>query len=373
MLGGRVPFEWFCLPARGFAGGILVGANLDIYNICLGDVLRYSISVFLTDKRIGFNWKLIVVYGSPYEEGKQDFLEELDLVISNRNGPTLIGGDFNLVRFSHEKSNGRINHVWSDGFNDLIDRWSLIDLETTNGCFTWTNNQENLIKAKLDRILVSPSWDTVFPLARVRLLDRLPSDHNPLLLDMGSNMFFGKKKFRFEKGWLEQEDFGEVVRKAWAAPCNAVRSIDRWQFKVRTFRKMARGWAANRVAALNKEKNELAEIYNTLDKIFDERMLSGGESRKLKEVAGDLDKIWALEEIKARQRSRDRNILEGDRNTTYFQAVANQRSRKKRVDSLIGPEGIVSDQKGMMDIAVNFYKELFAAESRENCSLCENF
>jgi hypothetical protein len=57
-----------------------------------------------------------------------------------------------------------------------------------------------------------------------------------------------------------------------------------------------------------------------------------------RKVAKDLENIWALEEIKARQRSRDRDILEGDRNTTHFQAVANQRSRRKRL-GLEGPSG----------------------------------
>jgi hypothetical protein len=44
------------------------------------------------------------------------------------------------------------------------------------------------------------------------------------------------------------------------------------------------------------------------------------------------------------------------------QAIANQRSRKKRVDRLLGPNGAVEDQTGIIRIAVNFYQNLFGAE-----------
>jgi hypothetical protein len=54
---------------------------------------------------------------------------------------------------------------------------------------------------------MTTKWDSGFPLASVKRLDRIPSDHNPLVLETGSNVFFGKKRFRFEKWWLYQEGF----------------------------------------------------------------------------------------------------------------------------------------------------------------------
>lgn len=125
---------------------------------------------------------------------------------------------------------------------------------------------------------------------------------------------------------------------------------------------MVRGWAANEIANLNKTKSVLTEKFSSFENLAEVRELNVDELREFREVEKELEKIWALEEIKARQRSRDRNLLEGDRNMAYFQAIANYRSRKKRVDCLEGPNGLVYNQKGTMAIAVDFYKKLFAQE-----------
>lgn len=61
------------------------------------------------------------------------------------------------------------------------------------------------------------------------------------------------------------------MEKAWNAPCQLSSSIDRWQFKVRTLRRLVRGWAMNEVAKLNRYKTELALEYNDLEAELDLR------------------------------------------------------------------------------------------------------
>jgi hypothetical protein len=129
----------------------------------------------------------------------------------------------------------------------------------------------------------------------------------------------------------------------------------------------------NEVAKLNKTKVELSLEYNHLDMERESRDLTPSELERLHSVEKELDRIRALEEIKARQRSRDRNVLEGDRNTAYFHAVANYRNRKRNVLILDGPEGPVVEQKAMMEVDVNFYKDLCKREGRPNIRLAEDF
>jgi hypothetical protein len=277
------------------------------------------------------------------------------------------------VRFASNKSNGVINQRWAEAFNLWVSRWSLIEINPDNKNFTWTNNQDRLTMAKIDRVFVITDWEAAFPLARVKALERPPSDHNPLLINLGVNTHFGKKKFRFEKWWLENENFKDLVIKAWNEPCHEANILDKWQFRIRTFIRLVRGWASNEIARLNKKKGELAIEYNFLDDKAKTLGLSSQELDRLKSVTDELGKIWALEEIKAKQRSRDRNILEGDRNTAYFQAIANQRSRKKSFSCLLSPAGLVEDQARMLRVSVDFYKHLFAKENRFGVSLGQDF
>jgi hypothetical protein len=98
------------------------------------------------------------------------------------------------------------------------------------------------------------------------------------------------------------------------------------------------------------------------------------EYEKRKELSFKLDKIWKIEETKAWQRSRDREIREGDRNTTYFFAKTNQRKRKKTISCLeYNGKKLFTDTECMINHVVQFYKTLFGREQRENISMDGDF
>jgi hypothetical protein len=85
-------FEWNWLPAVGTAGGILVGINLELFEIFSWYKRKFCVMVSLKNKRDKFIWNFVAVYGTTYEEHKQEFLDELSSLTQNNTTPIVFGG-----------------------------------------------------------------------------------------------------------------------------------------------------------------------------------------------------------------------------------------------------------------------------------------
>lgn len=69
----------------------------------------------------------------------------------------MIGGDFNIIRFSSEKSGGCPISPDMRAFSDWIRQQQLIDLPLSGAEYTWTSCQEDPVMSRLDCFLISLS------------------------------------------------------------------------------------------------------------------------------------------------------------------------------------------------------------------------
>ena len=83
--------------------------------------------------------------------------------------------------------------------------------------------------------------------------------------------------------------------------------MDKWQHKVRSFRKSAKGWSTNLDAEIRKHKKALMEEYDILDIKAESQDLEEVERTRLDNILKELNTYWLIEEIK-KQRARDRDI-----------------------------------------------------------------
>lgn len=98
-------FSWTEIPACGSAGGILVAWDPSVVKKTDELVGGFSISLKLVGLSSGFEWLFTGVYGPSFPHNRHLFWEELYFVRGYWIGSWILGGDFNVIRFIHEKSN----------------------------------------------------------------------------------------------------------------------------------------------------------------------------------------------------------------------------------------------------------------------------
>lgn len=86
------------------------------------------------------------------------------------------------------------------------------------------------------------------------------------------------------------------------------------------------------------------------------------------ELIQEYEQLLNQENLFWRQKSRDKWIQEGDRNTKFFHLTTLVRRRRNKIEGLFDSNGNwFSDAQSMKNIAVDFFANLFSAQDLVNC------
>nr|KYP65050.1 hypothetical protein KK1_019668 [Cajanus cajan] len=252
-----------------------------------------------------------------------------------------------------------MNHHIIYQFLEVLNDCNLLDMGAKGLHFTWYRNQRGVVLAKrLDRAVCNVAWQAMFPEAYVENLCRVYSDHCPLLLRRdGSRDKSPDRPFRFQAAWATHKDFERIVREAWC----------------RSKPTLANGLQVVQVDALKFNKEVFGNIL-TRKKALQRRLkgvqlqLEIGDSESLsrleKAIQMELDETCLREEYLWFQKSREKWVKFGDRNTSFFHAQTLARRRRNKIQGLFLPDGTWhTDPVVMKTEAVRFYKELFSVEN----------
>jgi exonuclease III len=235
-------FFWKWIPSVGKSGGILCGAKnetLGVQAVKLGD---FMVLMSLWGNVKTCKSSIIVVYGPAHEERKTAFLVEMASFCNAVDGPYVIVGDFNILRNVREKNKPTSLPHSSEVFNLVIHSLSLREVHMKGGLYTWSNKQKDPTLKKLDRVLMSPNWEDLFPLVFVRKVVRDQSDHNMLIVDSGEKPLNKRcNEFKFNVSWFKNHDFLPSVKELWERYVRNDDPIDVFNIKLKRVKKFLKG------------------------------------------------------------------------------------------------------------------------------------
>lgn len=246
---------------------------------------------------------MVISYGVAHDKDKAEFLVELVHILGFNNLPIVVGGDFNIIRKVFERNKPKKPSKWTNLFNGIIEHWALQEIELSGRNFTWSNNHEDPLFEKLDRVLASSEWLAHYPLTTISALHIEVSDHSGLLMSFSKVPARMTKPFKFELSWFLHQELYHIVYNAWHKTFPGKNYEDIWQNRGSFLRRQLKGWHINLMGATKRIKKDLSDHIDVIDRSSETVGLSV-ENRVLKyHLKERLDFISKEEEIVWFQRS----------------------------------------------------------------------
>ncbi|GMI83371.1 hypothetical protein HRI_002006400 [Hibiscus trionum] len=214
LFGKHSSFNYCFSSSIGSAGGIITSWDPDFFEIENRLIDRNYI--ILIGKLVKENIRccLVNVYASNDDSHRLQMFHALKNNLFDFNLPVILGGDFNVVSSTEERSEGSVNKVAIRNFNSFIEELAVIDLPLHGSRFTWSNYRDNPSFSRLDRFLLSTEFLRVWLDILQSAFPKGISDHNPICLAI-LNTCWGPRPFKWFNHLADDNEYVEQIIEAY--------------------------------------------------------------------------------------------------------------------------------------------------------------
>ncbi|CAN1304339.1 Transposon TX1 uncharacterized 149 kDa protein [Linum perenne] len=243
-------------------------------------------------------------------------------------------------------------------FNDFIDQCCLLETPFYGPFYTWTNKQDDSwIAHRLDRALVNEEWFSSYPHSKISILPPALSDHSSILVQLDSTYYSYPKPFRFFDFWVHQNGYHDCVQSSWSkftAGDPMLRLFRKQRSLKPILRMFNRTHFSDIYVRVKQAASSLAAVqFQLLSNPSCELVLEE------KEATSVLLSLQLAEEHFLRQKSRIREVSEGDSNMSFFHRSVKVRNAFNTIRQITSRDGLLlTEPSAVVSEFVSFYKGL---------------
>lgn len=313
---------WFMVAskARGLSGGLavlwdLVWIKAKAYKCFVGIL----ISAFL--KGQSFNINILNTY-APYKN-RLPFWEKLFASEIIELDSLMIVGDLNItLNFDECWGKCRKKDPLADRIKMEFLNKNFVDIAPIKLMPTWDNSRsrEAYIAKRIDHFIFHASIIDKMGMPISSIGNAFTSDHKPIFLSWREKGFRLGYPFKFNRIWLEDPAFNEIISNSWKDLSMRDLSFPFMTFreKLAVLRKVAKEWQYGK---RKKDRQALLDIQKEMDNILGV-MDTNGFPLSIKCLIRDLEKrkqkLLDQEEASWRLKSREIWLKDGNRNARFF-------------------------------------------------------
>lgn len=296
------------------------------------------------------------IYGEPNESKRQWFWEKISRIGLHRRGPWCMLGDFNAISGNHEKIGGPVrSDTVFEHFNDMLKTCKMKEPVSKGDPFTWGGRRGNhWVRCKLDRCFGNKEWFHLFPGVNQEFLAKRGSDHRPILVTLEKKHVERQGRLRFNSKLLALPHLKEKIVDSWSDRGGSLNSSLSARIK--------RG--RNEICIWKKslDLNAKGKILRLQEDLEAEESCVYPFCARISNIKLELVKANKEEEAFWKQRSKDKWLRCGDRNTKAFHASVQMARSRNGVDILEDKNGILfRDETSKGKIASSYFSELFSS------------